>query len=162
MDRDRITRTGARTPGVERQLARMAALKRATAPDTVREEAGLKAMSAKEGCKPAGARDNWAPYVGKAPPERPTLKPYRGKPAVRNFRGDDGNVGIIRSPIRAIALPDNRHEAENERVSRERSSDPLGLESCVATVRDPTKRGQRIGGVGIQLRKDAIRTPTSL
>jgi len=30
----------------------------------------------------------------------------------------------------------------------------LGLESCVATVRDPTKRRQRIGGVGIQLRKD--------
>jgi len=22
------------------------------------------------------------------------------------FRGDDGNVGIIRSPVRAIALPD--------------------------------------------------------
>jgi len=36
------------------------------------------------------------------------LKPYWGKPAVRNFRGDDGNVGIIRSPVRAIALPDNR------------------------------------------------------
>ena len=34
------------------------------------------------------------------------MKPYWGKPAVRNFRGDDGNVGIIRSPVRAIALPD--------------------------------------------------------
>jgi hypothetical protein len=34
------------------------------------------------------------------------LKPYRGKLAVRNFRGDDGNVGIIRSPVRAIVLPD--------------------------------------------------------
>src|SRR5262245_20528780 len=56
----------------------------------------------------------------------------------------------------------NRHEAENERVSRERTSDPLGLESCVATARDPTKRRQRIGGVGIQLRKDAIRMPTPL
>jgi hypothetical protein len=33
------------------------------------------------------------------------LKPYWGKPAVRNFRGDDGNVGIIRSPVRAIVLP---------------------------------------------------------
>ena len=29
-----------------------------------------------------------------------------GKPAVRNLRGDDGNVGIIRSPVRAIVLPD--------------------------------------------------------
>jgi hypothetical protein len=43
---------------------------------------------------------------GKAPADKPALKPYRGKPAVRNFRGDDGNVGIIRSPVRAIVLPD--------------------------------------------------------
>ena len=34
------------------------------------------------------------------------LKPYWGKPDVRNFREGDGNVGIIRSPISAIALPD--------------------------------------------------------
>jgi hypothetical protein len=39
------------------------------------------------------------------------LKPYRGKPAVRNFRGGNGNVGIIRSPVRAIALPDRRRYA---------------------------------------------------
>src|ERR1017187_7740230 len=44
--------------------------------------------------------------VIRGPFDKPTLKPYWGKPAVRNFRGDDGNVGIIRSPIRAIALPD--------------------------------------------------------
>ena len=36
------------------------------------------------------------------------LKPYWGKPAVRNFRGGDGDVGIIRSPVRAIALLDLR------------------------------------------------------
>ncbi len=40
--------------------------------------------------------------------DRLALKPYWGKPAVRNFREGDGNVGIIRSPISAIALPDNR------------------------------------------------------
>ena len=34
------------------------------------------------------------------------LKPYWGKPAVRNFTGDDGNVSIIRSPVRAIVLLD--------------------------------------------------------
>ena len=56
----------------------------------------------------------------------------------------------------------NRLEVEDERALRERSSDPLGLESCAATARDTAKRRQRIGGVGIQLRKDAIRTPTSL
>ena len=44
--------------------------------------------------------------AGKAASELPALKPYRGKPAVRNFRGGNGNVGIIRSPVRAIALPD--------------------------------------------------------
>ena len=52
--------------------------------------------------------------AGKAPSDRPALKPYWGKPAVRNFRGGDGNVGIIRSPVRAIALPDNRHEESLE------------------------------------------------
>jgi hypothetical protein len=51
-------------------------------------------------------------YAGKASSEIPALKPYRGKPAVRNFRGGDGNVGIIRSPVRAIALPDSRRVGE--------------------------------------------------
>ena len=36
----------------------------------------------------------------------PAFQPYRGKPAVRNDRGDRGNVGIIRSPVRASILPD--------------------------------------------------------
>jgi hypothetical protein len=36
------------------------------------------------------------------------LEAGRGKPAVRNFREGDGNVGIIRSPVRAIVLPDSR------------------------------------------------------
>ena len=31
----------------------------------------------------------------KASPERSALKPYRGKPAVRNFRGGHGDGGII-------------------------------------------------------------------
>jgi hypothetical protein len=39
---------------------------------------------------------------------------------------------------------------------RSASSLALGI------VRYTAKRRQRIGGVGIQLRKDAIRTPTSL
>src|SRR5215469_12885086 len=45
---------------------------------------------------------------GKALFEMLALKPERGKPAFRNFREGDGNGGIIRSPIRAIALPDRR------------------------------------------------------
>src|SRR3954465_8936640 len=45
---------------------------------------------------------------GKAPPDRPAFQPYWGKPAVRNERGDRGNVGIIRSPVRASILPDTK------------------------------------------------------
>src|SRR5215469_11341039 len=43
---------------------------------------------------------------GKALSDMPAFEPYWGKPAVRHLRGDDGNVGIIRSPVRAIVLPD--------------------------------------------------------
>ena len=69
-------------------------------------------------------------------------------------------VTVTKSRFQCAGL--NRLEAEDERALRERSSDPLGLESCAATARDTVKRRQRIGGVGIQLRKDAIRTPTSV
>jgi hypothetical protein len=34
-----------------------------------------------------------------------------GKPAVRNDRGDRGNVGIIRSPVRASILPDSHYRS---------------------------------------------------
>src|SRR5215469_10963492 len=56
----------------------------------------------------------------------------------------------------------NRHEVEDERALQERSSDPLGLESCAATARDTVRRRQRIGGLGIQLRKYPTRAPTFL
>ena len=55
----------------------------------------------------------------KVPSDMPAFKPYWGKPAVRNFRGGDGNVGIIRSPLRAIALPDRpiKNPLKKEEVS---------------------------------------------
>ena len=43
---------------------------------------------------------------GQARSERLALEPYWGKPDVRHLRGGGGNVGIIRSPVRATALPD--------------------------------------------------------
>jgi hypothetical protein len=49
-------------------------------------------------------------------PDTLALKPYWGEPTVRNFREGDGNVGIIRSPVRAIALPDRL--ANSRRDSR--------------------------------------------
>ena len=36
------------------------------------------------------------------------LKPHRGKLTARDFKRDDGNVGIIRGPIRAIFAPDRK------------------------------------------------------
>jgi hypothetical protein len=58
--------------------------------------------------------------AGKASSEISALKPYRGKPAVRNFRGDDGNIGIIRSPNSAFVLPDTGEtgkSVEDEKAS---------------------------------------------
>src|SRR6516165_1981979 len=40
----------------------------------------------------------------------PAFQPYRGKPAVRNDGEGRGNVGIIRSPVRASTLPDSREK----------------------------------------------------
>jgi hypothetical protein len=58
-----------------------------------------------EGRTQTRRRGHEAPQ-GKAPSDMPTLEPYWGKPAVRNLRGDAGNVGIIRSPLRACVPPD--------------------------------------------------------
>ncbi len=44
--------------------------------------------------------------AGQARPDRLALNPYWGELTVRNFREGNGDNGIIRSPVRAIALPD--------------------------------------------------------
>ena len=103
-DRDNTTRTGARTPGVERQAARMAVLERTASP-TQRGERNAEGGGNEGRMQTVRAR-HVGVAGGKAPFDKLALKPYWGKPAVRNFRGDDGNVGIIRSPVRAIVLPD--------------------------------------------------------
>ena len=128
MDRDSITRTGARAPGVERlgPLARRC-LTRASALTQSREYT----------VKAVGTKDEGKPVVGQASSDIPALKPYWGKPAVRNFRGGDGNVGIIRSPVRAIALPDYKAQSRLEVASvplNERSYEDSGVEppaSCL-------------------------------
>jgi hypothetical protein len=99
MDRDSITRTGARASRVERETACTEVAHKHIVPDT---EQGTP-MNAER-----ARRTKANQCIGKASSDIPALKPYRGKPAVRNFRGGDGNVGIIRSPVRAIALPDYR------------------------------------------------------
>ena len=85
-------------------VARMAALKRTTAPTLSGDKQFWKRGARRKEANQMGA--TIGRLAGKAPSNRLALKPYWGKPAVRNFRGGDGNVGIIRSPVRAIALPD--------------------------------------------------------
>jgi len=104
MDRDRITRTGARTPGVKRQrpLARWRIS--APHPSTQYEDTTAVARCTKDGSKPSDAMNSQS-----AGRPRLIYRPWSrtaGKLTVRNLRGDDGNGGIIRSPIRAIILPD--------------------------------------------------------
>jgi hypothetical protein len=64
----------------------------------------MAAESTKDRGKPIAAKTSRS--IGKALSDIPALEPYWGKPAVRNLRGDGGNVGIIRSPLRASVLPD--------------------------------------------------------
>ena len=89
----------------------MAVLKRATFLRHSTENPTVEAESTKDGRKPGAATNSRSD--GKALSEMQALKPERGKPAFRNFRGGDGNVGIIRSPLRAIALPDYRKGVAN-------------------------------------------------
>jgi len=83
------------------EAVRTEALQRATSPA---QNVGptYAAGSAMDGGKPS---DAWDASPGQALSEKPALKPYWGEPAVRNFREGNGNVGIIRRPLRAIALP---------------------------------------------------------
>ena len=77
---------------------------------------GVTTRCTKGGCKPdvgqrmPGAGLSWL-ELGKAPPDKPAFQPYWGKPAVRNDRGDRGDVGIIRSPVPASILPDQTTSA---------------------------------------------------
>ena len=112
-DRDTTTRTRARAPGVGGVFHRMAVHDRVLRPDSERTTVATTKCT-KGGCKLDGGRR--MPGAGlsrrsprKAPLGQSAFQPYWGKLAVRNDRGDRGNVGIIRSPIRASILPDSHY-----------------------------------------------------
>ena len=86
------------------EAVRTAVFQRAASPGTERGFQTKAAGSTKDEGKLLDAR---VASHRKALSDQPALKPYWGKPAVRNFREGNGNVGIIRSPLRAIALPDH-------------------------------------------------------
>src|ERR1700674_4237029 len=110
-DRDTTTRTRARAPGVGGVFHRMAVQDRVLRPDSERTTVATTKCT-KGGCKLEGGRQRAGAGLPrrsprKAPLGQPAFQPYWGKLAVRNDRGDRGNVGIIRSPVRASILPDH-------------------------------------------------------
>jgi hypothetical protein len=101
---------------------------------------------------------------GKVLSYMPAFQPYRGKPAVRNDREGRGNVGIIRSPLRASTLPDcggrSAMSVPTAMCARQSWCDPAGASPVqvrssvrlVASVAWPlatvaAKRTQRLYGV---------------
>jgi hypothetical protein len=77
------------------------------------------------------------------------------------LRQASGAPTVAKSRLQCGGL--NRDEVENAKFLGERRSDPLGLESCADTGGDLAKRRQGYRrGWAVELRKDAIRTPTSL
>src|SRR5216684_7944305 len=112
MEGDNRTRSGAKDPWGRAATAACTAARRSVGRVGLRAHAAVAARGRAKGREQqrgtermsGGDFNSW--LLWKALTERLALKPYWGKPAVRNFREGDGNVGIIRSPIRAIALPD--------------------------------------------------------
>src|SRR4029077_16537646 len=96
-DRDRITRSRARAPGVGGVFHRMAVHYRVLRPDSERTTVATTRCT-RGGCRlgggwrmPGAALSRLSPR--KAPLGQPALQPYWGKLAERNDRGDRGNVG---------------------------------------------------------------------
>src|ERR1700719_2125019 len=91
-DRDTTTRTRARAPGVGGVFHRMAVHDRVLRPDSERTTVATTKCT-KSGCKLDGGRLMAGAGLSRQSPRKVD-------------RGDRGNVGIIRSPIRASILPD--------------------------------------------------------
>src|SRR6266436_6177860 len=129
MDRDSTTRTGAKDPwGREGRPPAQRHVEASTVLDT---EPGLLVWRKRAKGRSKLRGSDRMPGAGlrlracrKAPSDMLALKPYWGKPAVRDFRGGDGNVGIIRSPVRAIVLLDR---GRGPLKAKTRVRFPLGL-----------------------------------
>jgi hypothetical protein len=109
------------------------------AAEAVRTEVFQRARSPAPNGEPTSAAGNTkdegqrndarAATHGKALSDPPALQPYWGKPAVRNFREGHGNVGILRSPLRAIALPDQSSGSRYEDAQCA-NSEQLSIPTC--------------------------------
>jgi hypothetical protein len=106
--RDNITRTGATDPwGREAGPLAQRPVEARTGVDAEPRQRSVAEAGEGRSQLPVGAGMRGARLTAiggrKAPSDRLASKPCRGQPAVRNFRGDEGDdrhVGIIRSPVR--------------------------------------------------------------
>src|SRR5262249_48772405 len=92
-------------------------------------------------CKPSGTEGMPGGGLteargGKARSERPAWKPYWGKPAVRNFRGGDGNVAMgaeLRPISKDIEISHRTLKCARHRPTRPSRRTPSVACSCVLT-----------------------------
>src|SRR5438067_283561 len=110
--RDSRTQARARTPGAEDDPTSTTVRDRALGPtqcgiSDVATKGHEGRMQTKHLPVYAGSSLKLA-MSGKAPSEMSALQPYRGKPAVRNDRGDRGNVGIIEARSAPRSYPTGR------------------------------------------------------
>jgi hypothetical protein len=112
--------------------------------------------------------------TGKAPSEMSALQPYRGKPAVRNDRGDRGNVGIIeaRSAPRSYPTAGGAQESRGDGTSHVLVLEQLDVEislcrpRCAGNVAQPrggeverrltVRKGAHDAGAPADLAQDAL------
>src|SRR6202162_5630439 len=157
-DRDTTTRTRARAPGVGGVFHRRAVHDRVLRPDSERTTVATTKCT-KSGCKLDGGRRMPEPGLSRQSPRKAPLgqsafQPYWGKLALRNDRGDRGNVGIIRSPVRATILPDLDRRRPRRlliEVLRSRHS-PLVAANCLS-IQDRPRRRSSIACLGVRLEK---------
>ena len=153
---DRITPAGARTPGAEWLDHSNGGAPHLNRPGIDRGN-GVSALRCTKGrSKPSRATGMPGAGLtgarrGKALSERPALKPYWGKPAVRNFRGGDGDgdprhLLTRQIPSSPCARPE-RFTAPNEPGSR----------GMPPAVRERTwERHTGSGGESISARKQTM------
>ena len=112
MEGDNRTRSGAKDPWGRAAMAACTAARRGVARVGLRAHAAVAARKRAKGREQQRGTERMSGVdfnswlLWQALLDRLALKPYWGKPAVRNFREGDGDVGIIRCPVRAIALLD--------------------------------------------------------
>jgi hypothetical protein len=148
-DRDNTTRTGAKDPW-GREAGPLAQRPVEARPGVDTEPHDRAVAEAGEGLhKLHRGAGTWGAHFTarrgrKVRPDRLALKPYRGKPAVRNFRGGDGNAGIMRSPVRAIALPDlspyRRRFARSRRTACGAEAPPAACGPLLPPSAPPARR----------------------